>query len=369
MKKLLFIRYKKTEAIPEGGDRATQRNLNAMANYLGIENIHTYIIHDKELKTADYFKKSWMDYVSGFYNFLKNYYYGITGSRLNEIISLANNYDYVFIDRSVFGVIAKKLKENGYQGRIITFFHNIEVLYFGAKIPKFNLSRGLILRCANANDNYSCRYSDIVIALNQRDEAELIQRYNRKADVIAPISLKDNYKRNERDSRITSEKPSCLFLGAYFKANNDGITWFIKEVYPHVNINLRIVGKGMDQLANDISIPSEVEVFSSVPDLSTFFNEADIMILPIFAGSGMKVKTCESLMYGKNIIGTTEAFEGYDIEYDRVGGCCNSKDEFIAKIEEFETTPRPVFNEYSRTVYLEKYSEEAVVGNFRKIVE
>jgi polysaccharide biosynthesis protein PslH len=149
MKKLLFIRYKKSESIPEGGDRATQRNLNVMTHFLGEENIHTYIVHDKELKTADYFKKSLLDYVSGFFYFLKNYYYGITDARLKEIVLLAERYDYLFIDRSVFGVIAKKLKENGYKGKIITFFHNVEVLYFKAKIPKLNLSTGIFLCCWN----------------------------------------------------------------------------------------------------------------------------------------------------------------------------------------------------------------------------
>ncbi len=39
----------------------------------------------------------------------------------------------------------------------------------------------------------------------------------------------------------------------------------------------------------------------------------DYIISPIFVGGGMKVKTCEALMYGKNIIGTSESFEGYDI--------------------------------------------------------
>ena len=93
------------------------------------------------------------------------------------------------------------------------------------------------------------------------------------------------------------------------------------------------------------------------------------MILPIFKGSGMKVKTCESLMYGKNIIATDEAFVGYDVDYDRVGGKCNTAEEFIACIEDFENHPRPRFNAYSRQMYLEKYSEAAVVEKFRKVLE
>jgi hypothetical protein len=31
----------------------------------------------------------------------------------------------------------------------------------------------------------------------------------------------------------------------YFAPNNEGILWFIKNVFPHVHISLTIVGKGM----------------------------------------------------------------------------------------------------------------------------
>ena len=44
-------------------------------------------------------------------------------------------------------------------------------------------------------------------------------------------------------------------------------------------------------------------------------------------GSGMKVKTCEALMYGKNILGTDEAFEGYELDTARVGGRCNNAED------------------------------------------
>lgn len=46
----------------------------------------------------------------------------------------------------------------------------------------------------------------------------------------------------------------------------------------------------------------------------------------------MKIKTCEGLMFGKNILGTSKAFEGYDLNYCKVGAVCNTKEEFIESI-------------------------------------
>ena len=114
--------------------------------------------------------------------------------------------------------------------------------------------------------------------------------------------------------------------------------------------------------------PGSVEVIGDAPDLLPYFEAADIMILPIFKGGGMKVKTCESLMYGKNIIATDEAFVGYDVDYDRVGGKCNTAEDFIACLRDFEHNPRPRFNAYSRQMFLEKYTEEAVEARFRTIL-
>ena len=153
-----------------------------------------------------------------------------------------------------------------------------------------------------------------------------------------------------------------------FAPNNEGLLWFVKNVVPQVNINLKVVGKGMEKLKAEEEALHDLEIIGSVPDLAPYIIEADIMILPIFKGSGMKVKTCESLMFGKNILGTDEAFEGYDADYDRIGGKCNTADDFIMKIKEFEASPRPRFNAYSRQLYLERYSEPTLVENMKNVL-
>lgn len=362
MKKLLFIRYKKPDGILEGGEQATKNSYTILSKLLGEENITTYYVHDG---TA---KKNLFTYLSAGLLLFRNYFYGLTPKRVKMIVKEAQNYDYVFIDRSVFGIIAKQLKEAGYKGQIISFFHNVEILYFGAKLKKHLPWRPILLHNVDMNDRYACLYSDKVIVFNQRDNRELEIRYQRKADVVIPIALKDKCLKKNCNTDVISTKPLCLFLGTYFLPNNEGIKWFIDNVYPFVDIDLMIVGKGMGKFKQENSVDESIQIFSNVPELEPFFEKADIMILPIFKGGGMKVKTCEALMYGKNILGTTETFEGYDVDYDSVGGLCNTKEEFIEKINDFIQNPRPKFNTYSREQFLEKYSEEAVVDKFRQVL-
>lgn len=360
--KVLFIRYKKSKDIFEGGEQGSQKNFDAIAQIAGEENVTTWYIHDETLR------KTIVDYAKGAFFIPFNYFFGLNPSNVKRIVDEAKNYDVVWIDRSVFGIVAKKLKEQGYEGKIITFFHNVEVPYFEAKLGK-KIGRRFLLRCVDRNDYYSCHYSDKIVALNPRDEKELSKRYGRQADVLIPVAFKDKYLKDHYPQESTSVQPLCLFLGAYFPPNNEGILWFVKNVLPQVNIHLRVVGKGMARLKAEEPMLKDIDVVSDAPDLLPYFEEADIMILPIFKGSGMKVKTCESLMYGKNIIATDEAFMGYEVDYDLVGGRCNTADEFIACIKGFENKPRPRFNAYSRQMFLEKYSEEAVIGKFREVLD
>ena len=282
---------------------------------------------------------------------------------------MARAFDVVWIDRSIFGIIALQLKKSGYKGKIIVFFHNIEPNYFDAKLKKKIPFRNIIINCVAKNDKYSCQYADTIVALTPRDSNDLKQMYGRGADFIAPIILRDVFDTTiTSDNEMTSDPPLCTILAAYMGPNNDGIRWFIENVLPNVKIRLRIVGKGMGKLRDEAWMPKEMEINSDVPDLSPYMREADIMILPIFRGSGMKVKTCESLMYGKNIIGTDEALVGYDVDDGQMGGRCNTTQEFIDCINEFCQHPRPRFNTYSRKVFLENYSKEALVEKFREIL-
>ena len=82
----------------------------------------------------------------------------------------------------------------------------------------------------------------------------------------------------------------------------------------------------------------------------------------------MKVKTCESLLYGRNILGTDEAFAGYELDDAQVGARCNTATEFIAAIRSFAENPRPRFNIYARNLFLQRYSNEAVQAQFKDLL-
>jgi len=362
-KKLLHIHYKKNDSIAEGGVIVSQANLNAMRSFLGEDEVDEYAIHDISKR-----KPVW-DKLKGIFFFLKGMYYGITSNKLHEINNLAQNYEIIFIDRSIFGIIAKHIKKNGYQGKIITFFHNFEPIYFKDKISSFNPFKPVIIKCVRKNEEWACQYSDLIIALNQRDNQLIKKHYNRSADQCIPVSFKDKYTPSElQKERFFENPPVCLFFGTNFPANTEGLLWFVKEVLPHVNIRLQIVGKGMEKIKSVLPVTPKVELYGTVPDLKAFIENADIVISPIFKGSGMKVKTCEAMMYGKYIIGSTEAFTGYDVDFDKIGALANTKEEYIRAIEQFSVDTYKKYNAYTRQFFLENHSEEMTKELFKKLL-
>ena len=241
--KILIIRYKKTLGVPEGGEQGSEKNLIVLRQIAGEANVDTYFIHDEA------HRRTMGEYLQGIVYMPLGYYFGLTPRRVREIVAMAQAYDVVFVDRSVFGIVAKRLKEGGYRGHVVCFFHNVEAVYFSAKYSnKFNPMRWLVVPCANRNDRWSCRHADRTIALSTRDDDELFRRYGRHADVLIPVAFVDRYRHDTYPSESIENPPLCMFLGAYFPANVEGIEWFVKNVLPRVNIRMQIVGKGMEKL-------------------------------------------------------------------------------------------------------------------------
>ena len=80
----------------------------------------------------------------------------------------------------------------------------------------------------------------------------------------------------------------------------------------------------------------------------------------------MKVKTAEALKYGKYIIGTSEALEGYEVNKE-IAVVCNTVTEFIDAIKSFNIPLK--FNEQSRLLFEKKYCFNAVISRYAEVLD
>ena len=92
--------------------------------------------------------------------------------------------------------------------------------------------------------------------------------------------------------------------------------------------------------------------------------------MPIFYGSGMKVKTAEAMMYGRIILASDEALEGYDV--GNVNGIyrCNKAEEYIDVIEKIFNKQSIVrFQDDVRQCFLEKYETNKQIKRLKLLIE
>jgi polysaccharide biosynthesis protein PslH len=355
--KLLFISSRNVNDISYGGSQCTNRNYLSFCELIGSDNVEVL-----DLKLG--LKKTLFQKISKRINYLYGFNEGLSHKKIKMILKQSEGKDYIFIDSSSYGILTYYLKKANLKGVIICFFHNVE---YNIQLQNFkkNLLGFYLIIINYYNEKSALRHSDKIVALNKRDSDELQRLYGRKNFHIIPISLFDKCK--DQGEEFTAILPTLLFIGNNWYANIHGLKWFVRNVLDQVNIKLQIVGSGMDKLKNEFVHP-KIEFLGFVSDLSSLLIKADYVVCPVFIGGGMKVKTCEALMYGKNIIGTKEAFEGYEIDYTKVGANCNNKEEFIYAIENYCSVKREKFNKYSRKYFLEKYSFQVTLKKFDELL-
>lgn len=367
MKRILFLSASDLGDRKSGGNQVSFRNYNLLRKFFEVDSIYFSRELNKINNTS--VLPSTKNKFHTIFNNLFLYSQGLTPSSEKKILEIIakKKYELIFLDTSDYGRLAKKIKKINLNTKVFTFFMDIKYDFSKAvvKTSKFPLKYlyYLIQRSSIYNEKLAVKYSDYLITLNSRDSRRLCEVYGGKSSLELPVTFEDKYFKNINNSLI--EKDYILFIGSLFFANYHGIKWFVENVIPHINKRLLVVGKDFETKKLELE-RENVEVIGSVDDLTPYYLNASCLIMPIFEGSGMKVKTAEALMYGKTIYGTTEAFEGYNVEYKKVGGLCNTKEEFIEKINNDKNI---IFNEYSRKVFLEKYSFESSVNRMKGFLE
>jgi glycosyltransferase involved in cell wall biosynthesis len=156
--------------------------------------------------------------------------------------------------------------------------------------------------------------ADTIVAI-QRDEAAVLQRKLPSHEiVVAPIAALPVSRPQIGKAEIV------LFVGSSAAPNVDGIRWFIEFCWPIVqerrpNAMLYVAGSVCNALVNT---PPATRLLNVVDALDDLYAEASVVISPLRAGSGLKIKLIEGLSKGKAMVVTTTTMQGVS---DILSGC------------------------------------------------
>lgn len=248
------------------------------------------------------------------------------------------NFDIIFLDRSLYGTLVCSLKRNCITSEIWTFVHNVESSYFRKKMRHKLFIKSFVCKKVRESEKSTFEYSDKIISLTNRD-ADLINTiYGKRVSFLIPTTFKDKFDPDKCAPHNWDNK-ELLFIGSMFEPNYDGIKWFCRNVMKELpEYTLKIVGKGFEKKKNELTAGrSNVEVIGTVDNLEQYYYADNVVVMPIFCGDGQKVKTAEAMMYGKIILASDEALEGYHVQNVKGILRCNSKDEFVNSIKDLQS--------------------------------
>jgi glycosyltransferase involved in cell wall biosynthesis len=195
--------------------------------------------------------------------------------------------------------------------------------------------------------------------LADRGEADAAARWDRVAQVCLPqasmvtlaapsdadwlgsrYGIMDRVRVVPNGVRLTPEDEvppglgRLLFVGNMtYQPNAEGLKWFVSAVLPllerHVSVD--VVGDAPDDVRDLTS--DRVRVHGWVSDVRPYYRESDVVIAPLWAGSGSRIKLLEAFVYGRPVVATSIAVAGIDAENGRHLRIADTPSEFAVAID------------------------------------
>lgn len=163
-----------------------------------------------------------------------------------------------------------------------------------------------------------CRKFDAVLAVSDEDRVALKEAAGEAQSItVIPIAVDTaELLPVSRDAHARH----ILHIGTMFwPPNIDGVRWFIQEVLPLIrtrqpDVVFDVVGaRPPSDLVQTGAQESTVNVTGYVEDPQPYLEQAGVMVVPLRAGGGMRVKILNAMAQALPIVSTTIGCEGIQV--------------------------------------------------------
>lgn len=182
---------------------------------------------------------------------------------------------------------------------------------------------------------------DYLIAVSERDLKKFKSLGYKNGAMASPIGL--DVKNYVKISKAAEKTTDLCFIGALdWMPNMEGLQWFLEKVWPevhqrHPELKFHIAGRNTPESLLKLNVPNVV-VHGEVHDAIHFINAHRVMIVPLFSGSGMRVKILEGMALGKIVVTTTLGKEGIHAENNKHLLIADNPAAFIETIDKIFNT-------------------------------
>lgn len=356
-------------------------HLHALKDIFGKENVFQIdLLRTEHIERENYISfgydgrnivKRTARYLQGNINF-------VTDAIIEKICNVILSYriNLVFSEESDLGKLYKTIKNRFPHIQIVCFFHDISHDLFKGRIkntPKWKIH--YILECYRviSQEKMALKYIDKSIVFHQADAERYYAVYGRKPDYIIPLCLERVDLNNKPETGVTKadEKKKILFVCSSYYVNISGFLWFYKNVFKKLDGDFKvlIVGTGTAKFESTVR-DKKIEMIGKVESLAKYYQNADIVIAPVFEGGGMKMKTIEAFSFGKCLVSTSESLHGYwevipETLKNKLIFKCDTAQQWIDACNTLLKNDIRKCNEEIISVVKDNFSYETLVERFR----
>ena len=160
-----------------------------------------------------------------------------------------------------------------------------------------DLKIGMPTMCITADTEAKAMQRCPHIFALQEQEADYFQLLSPKSKVY------NLYGKYEHHAQPVAGNHKMVFLSGNNEFNQNGIKWFLKEVFPVIRKSFPdaelLVGGSICKVLPSLGDIEGVRALGYIDDPAEFYAQADVAINPVFQGTGLKIKTFESISFDK----------------------------------------------------------------------
>jgi glycosyltransferase involved in cell wall biosynthesis len=188
-----------------------------------------------------------------------------------------------------------------------------------ARIERNPLRRIALRRIAASLREYEVRHLDTVdaiVPISDDDVDDFRRLGGTRTMHVVPCGV--TFADATHDVPIAN---SVGFIGSLdFRPNQEAVEWIIRELWPLViervpQARLSIAGSSAPKWLRRRM--TNIDFRGTVDDATSFMNTMSVMIAPLFAGGGMRIKVLEAMALAKPIVATKLGAGGLDVEHGR----------------------------------------------------
>jgi len=193
-----------------------------------------------------------------------------------------------------------------------------------------NLSR----RIKRFEESYLNTY-DLLVPITERDGQILDKLGNTKPKHTSQTGI-------DFASLVPTAKklefPSLFHIGALdWAPNQEGLIWFFDQCWAKVRekcpeVKFYLAGRNAPDWFERKIKRAGVEYLGEINDAYDFINSKAIMVVPLFSGSGMRIKIIEGMSLGKPIVTTDIGTEGIPTTNGENILIANDADQFVEEV-------------------------------------